>query len=533
MVRRGLDRISPLGPCGQKYVDTIAVSLVFRKILVANRGEIAVRVLRTCREMGIPAVAVYSDADRTAKHVRLASEAVCLGAPPAPESYLNIERVVRACQQTGADAVHPGYGFLSENADFAEACDKADIKFIGPPADAIRTMGIKTRARRLMQDAGVPVVPGTSVAQDADQAAAFAQDIGYPVMLKASAGGGGKGMRLVREPSELAAAWIQAQGEARQAFGDGSVYLEKAILRPRHVEVQVLADEHGAIVHLGERECSIQRRHQKVLEESPSPLLASHAAIREELCATAIDAARAARYENAGTVEFLMDPDRRFYFLEMNTRLQVEHPVTELVTGLDLVREQILIAAGQPLRWSQGDISFRGHAMECRLYAEDPRLGFLPSPGLITRLTMPEGPGIRVDSGAEEGWTVPLDYDPLIAKLCAWAPTRGEVIARLAGALQEAVVGGIASTIGFFRELLNDPRFQAGDIDTDFLERGLSSAAREAALPADGARLAAMLAAVSESLGPRAGNRTRDSGSPASRWREHGRYVGVRGRGPG
>lgn len=447
--------------------------------------------------MGIPSVAVYSDVDRAAKHVRLADEAHSIGPAPAPESYLNIGRVLKAAARSGADAVHPGYGFLSENADFAEACEAAGLKFIGPPPGAIRSMGVKTRAREIMIQAGVPVVPGTATpARDASEAASSSASIGYPVMLKAAAGGGGKGMRLVEDSADLASAWSQARGEAAKAFGDDTVYIEKAIVRPRHVEVQVLADEHGGIVHLGERECSIQRRHQKVLEESPSPLLAGHPDIRADLCGAAVAAARAAGYANAGTVEFLMDAERRFYFLEMNTRLQVEHPITELVTGIDLVREQIRVAAGQPLRHAQKAIEHRGHAMECRVYAEDPSAGFLPSPGRISRLVMPEGPGVRVDSGAEEGWTVPVEYDPLIAKLCAWAPSRAEVIERLRSALREAVVGGIATTLGFFRELLEDPRFQAGEVDTHFISRGLSLAAQGSAAPSANARRAAMLAAL-------------------------------------
>ena len=477
--------------------------------------------------MGIPTVAVYSDIDREAKHVRLADEALAIGAAQAAESYLNIERVLDAARQARADAVHPGYGFLSENADFAEACGQAGLKFIGPPADAIRSMGIKTRARRIMRQAGVPVVPGTAAVNDAREAAALAAEIGYPVMLKAAAGGGGKGMRLVEDPDSLATALARASGEALQAFGDDSVYIEKAIVRPRHVEVQVLADEHGSVVHLGERECSLQRRHQKVLEETPSPLIASHPQTRERLCGAAVAAARAAGYTNAGTIEFLMDAERRFYFLEMNTRLQVEHPVTELVTGIDLVREQILVAAGKPLRHRQQDISFRGHAMECRVYAEDPRMGFLPSPGRISRLSMPEGPGIRVDSGAEEGWTVPLEYDPLIAKLCAWAPTRDEVICRLRGALREAAVGGIATTLGFFRELLEDPRFQAGEIDTGFIGRGLDPVATKTAAPSREARMAAMSIAVQESLATQADAGAVQAGHRPSRWKDRGRRMAV------
>ncbi len=503
---------------------------MFRKILIANRGEIAVRVIRACREMGIPAVAVFSDADRKAPHVRLADEAYRVGAAPARESYLNIGRILDTAARCGADGIHPGYGFLSENAEFARACQSAGIKFIGPPASAIREMGIKTRAREIMSSAGVPVVPGTlTAASDPGDAASAAARLGYPVMLKAAAGGGGKGMRLVKRPERLRAAWEQASGEALKAFSDPAVYLEKAIVRPRHVEVQVLADEHGGIIHLGERECSLQRRHQKVLEESPSPLVTRRPQVRHELYAAAIAAARAVSYCNAGTVEFLMDAEHRFYFLEMNTRLQVEHPVTELVTGIDLVRQQILIAAGRRLEVSQTDVVPRGHAIECRVYAEDPRAGFLPCPGRITRMNMPHGPGIRVDGGAESGWTVPVEYDPLIAKLCAWAPTRERAIARLRAALAEASVEGIATTLDLFRTLVESPSFKAGDIDTGFLRRELGGT-----LPAPEvsptARLAAVVAAV---------NRTSDRAvrSPAgrrtagSRWGRIGREALLANRG--
>ena len=499
---------------------------MFRKILVANRGEIAVRVIRTCREMGIPAVAVFSDADREAKHVRLADEAYCIGAAAASESYLDIDRIIDAASTAGADAIHPGYGFLSENAEFAEACARKGVKFIGPPAEAIRSMGIKTRARELMSSAGVQVVPGTPAARDCGQAASFASQVGYPIMLKAAAGGGGKGMRLVESAEQLESAWAQAQGEARKAFGDEAVYLEKAILRPHHVEVQILADEHGAVVHLGERECSLQRRHQKVLEESPSPLVQANPHVREQICTAAVAAARAVGYASAGTIEFLMDGDCRFYFLEMNTRLQVEHPVTELVTGIDLVKEQIRAAAGEKLRLSQRQVQFRGHAIECRVYAEDPGANFMPSPGLIRRMSMPDGPGIRVDSGADEGWTVPIHYDPLIAKLCAWAPTREETIDRLRSALREATISGIATTLGFFRELIEDPRFQSGDIDTGYLERGLQPGASAASAPSPEARLAAILAVIQ-------GEEERSAGrAPAilpttSKWKRNGRIESI------
>jgi acetyl-CoA carboxylase biotin carboxylase subunit len=449
---------------------------MFRKILIANRGEIAARIIRTCREMDLATVAVFSEVDRTALHVRLADEAIAIGPAPAAQSYLSIERILEAARSSGADAIHPGYGFLSENAAFAAACPAAGVKFIGPSAAAMELMGSKTRARQVMQAAGVPVVPGTSEPlADAAQALAEAATIGYPVMLKAAAGGGGKGMRLVATAEELPGALERAQQEALNAFGDASVYIEKGIVGPRHVEVQILADEHGRVIHLGERECSLQRRHQKVLEETPSPWVEKRPEVRQKLTAAAVQAAQAASYSNAGTVEFLMDSDHNYYFLEMNTRLQVEHPVTEMVTGLDLVREQILIAAGEPLRYRQQDIQARGSAMECRIYAEDPDNSFFPSPGLISRLQRPSGPYIRVDSGAYEGWTVPLDYDPLIAKLVAWAPTRDETIARLRGALREYHVGGIKTTIGFFRAVLDDPDFRSGAFDTGFIARWLEN----------------------------------------------------------
>ncbi len=469
---------------------------MFRKILIANRGEIAVRVIRTCREMGIPTVGVFSDVDRAARHVRMADEAVRIGPPPAAESYLSIDHILDAAEKTGADAVHPGYGFLSENADFAEACGRAGVKFIGPSARAMRLMGSKTRARETVAAAGVRLVPGTmSAIEDPDEALNSAAEIGFPVMLKATAGGGGKGMRLVRSAAEWESCFAQARGEAVAAFGNGDIYVEKAIEAPRHVEVQILADEHGQVIHLGERECSLQRRHQKVVEETPSPLVDPEPALRDKLTAAAVRAAAAAGYSNAGTVEFLMDGDRNFYFLEMNTRLQVEHPVTEMVTGLDLVKEQILIAAGEPLRYRQPDIRSQGCAIECRIYAEDPDNGFLPSPGLITAIERPSGSGVRVDSGADAGWRVPLEYDPLIAKLAVWAPTRPEAIGRLRGALAEYHIAGIRTTIGFFRDLVEDPDFCAGTMDTGFIERFLSNRPRSAESRVDGEEEAAILAA--------------------------------------
>lgn len=500
---------------------------MFRKVLIANRGEIAVRVIRTCREMGIRTVAVYSEPDRGAKHVRLADEARLIGPAPAEESYLNANRILAAAAESRADALHPGYGFLSENADFAESCAAAGIKFVGPSADAIRAMGVKTHARKIMEKAGVPVVPGTpATGGDPAQAASWAREIGYPVMVKAAAGGGGKGMRLVEDPEHLAEALDRASGEAKQAFGDDTVYLEKAILRPRHVEVQILADEAGAVMQLGERECSLQRRHQKILEETPSPLVAANPGVRQDLFRAAVAAAKAVRYANAGTVEFLMDPDCRFYFLEMNTRLQVEHPVTELVAGVDLVREQLLVAAGQPLRKELQAARPRGHAIECRVYAEDPATDFMPSPGRIDRLVWPSGPGIRVDAGADPGWTVPVNYDPLIAKMCAWAPTRPEAIARLRLALQETVLDGIATTLELFGGILKNPRFLAGDFDTGFLAREFGDWPA-GATPSEEARLAAALAALQAERTVQAA----EPGPAVSRWKAAGRAAALARRG--
>jgi len=447
---------------------------MFRKILIANRGEIAVRVIRACRELGITAVAVYSDVDRASLHVRKADEAYHVGPPAATESYLNFAKILDVAKRAGADAIHPGYGFLSENAKFAQACVDAGVKFIGPTAASMEMMGSKTRARQEMEKAGVPFVPGTSKGlESAEQAGQVAKKIGYPVMLKAAAGGGGKGMRLVHTPEELKPALEAAQSEAERAFGDREVYVEKAIINPRHIEMQVLADEHGNTVYLGERECSIQRRHQKVLEESPSPIL--DADMRRSMGEVAVRVAKAAGYTNAGTVEFLVDQDKKFYFLEMNTRLQVEHPVTELITGLDLVHLQIRIAAGEKMPFRQEDIRMRGHAIECRIYAEDPDNNYFPSPGKITLLQSPSGPGIRLDSGIYEGWRVPIDYDPLLAKLIGYGTDRTQAISRLTRALHEYFVGGIKTNISLFRRILTDANFQAGKLDTGYLDRLLKS----------------------------------------------------------
>jgi acetyl-CoA carboxylase biotin carboxylase subunit len=447
---------------------------MFKKILIANRGEIAVRVIRACRELGITSIAVYSDVDRASLHVRKADEAYYIGLPAAAESYLNIARILEVAKRSGSDAIHPGYGFLSENAKFAQACGDAGVKFIGPSPASMEMMGSKTRARQEMEKAGVPFVPGTSRGlESAEQAEQVAARIGYPLMLKAAAGGGGKGMRLVLTPAELRPALEAAQSEAEGAFGDREVYIEKAIINPRHIEMQVLADEYGNTVYLGERECSIQRRHQKVLEESPSPIV--DPGMRRRMGEVAVRVARAADYANAGTVEFLVDQDKNFYFLEMNTRLQVEHPVTELITGLDLVHLQIRIAAGEKLRFGQEDVRIRGHAIECRIYAEDPDNSFFPSPGKITLLLSPSGPGIRRDSGVYEGWTVPIDYDPLLAKLIGYGTDRPQAISRLTRALHEYFVGGIKTNISLFRRILTDADFQSGQLDTGYLDRLLKS----------------------------------------------------------
>ena len=444
---------------------------MFRKVLVANRGEIAVRIIRALKEMDIRAVAVYSDADRAALHVRMADEAAHIGPSPSAESYLRIDRIVDAARRHGAEAIHPGYGFLSENAEFAAACEDAGFTFIGPPARSIRLMGLKTEARRAVRAAGVPVVPGTEHSlADPEEARRIARECGYPVILKASAGGGGKGMRRVDREASLDAALRDASSEAERAFGSGEIYIEKWIENPRHIEIQVLGDRYGNVVHLGERECSIQRRHQKLIEECPSPLVAEHPEMRHAMGDAAVRAARAAGYYNAGTVEFLVDGARNYYFLEMNTRLQVEHPVTELVTGLDLVKLQVRVAAGEPLPFAQDDVAWRGAAIECRVYAEDPDNNFFPSPGKIVRLAEPAGPGVRRDSGVYEGFVVPIDYDPLLAKLAVWAESREEAIRRMIRALDEYSVVGIKTNIQFFRQVLEDPLFRLGRLDTGFIE---------------------------------------------------------------
>ena len=440
----------------------------FKKVLVANRGEIAVRITRTLREMGIAAVAVYSDADRASLHVRLADFAFPIGAAPAAESYLRIDTIVSVAKKAGCDAIHPGYGFLSENPAFPEACERAGVAFIGPPASAMRAMGSKTAARDAMAAAGVPIVPGSRCETVLDAHGA-AKAIGYPVMLKAASGGGGKGMRLVAADAEMASAWERARSEAKKFFGDDAVYLEKAIPSPRHVEIQVLGDQAGNVVHAFERDCSIQRRNQKVVEETPSPGASRELVAR--MGAIAVRGAKAVGYFSAGTFEFLLAEDGTFYFLEMNTRLQVEHPVTELVTGLDLVREMVRIAQGEPLGFVQDDLVARGAAIECRVYAEDPSRGFLPSPGVIENLAVPSGPGVRDDGGVYAGCMVSSYYDPLLSKLSVWAATRERAVARMRRALSEYVVTGIRTNLAFHEKLLAHPAFVAGRYDTGFIER--------------------------------------------------------------
>ncbi len=444
---------------------------MLNKVLIANRGEIAVRIIRALREMGIPSVAVFSDVDRTALHVRMADEAVAIGGAASSESYLRPDNILAAAREAGADAIHPGYGFLSENAEFAALCEDSGIVFIGPPSSAIAKLGSKTSARELAKRAGTPIPPGTEQAlQSIEETRSLAAKVGYPVILKAAAGGGGKGMRRVDREEDLEGALRDASSEAERSFRNASVYLEKFIVRPRHIEIQILGDHHGNMIYLGERECSLQRRHQKVIEEAPSPYLNRFPELRRRMGEAAVAAAKEAGYTNAGTVEFLVDESGSFYFLEMNTRLQVEHPVTELVTGLDLVKWQLRIAAGEKLPLQQSDVQLRGWAMECRLYAEDPDNSYMPSPGLITSLALPGGPGIRLDSGVYAGWRVPLEYDPLLIKLIAWAESREEVIARLRRALEETHIGGIRTNIEFFLDILLDPEFCAGNLHTGFLE---------------------------------------------------------------
>jgi acetyl-CoA carboxylase, biotin carboxylase subunit len=443
---------------------------MFQRILVANRGEIALRVIRACKDLGIEVVAVFSEADRGAPYLDLADEAICIGPAPAADSYLNIARLISAAEITDVQAIHPGYGFLSENPHFAEVCRACKIEFIGPPQEAMQRLGNKNQARKLAQQAGVPVVPGSEglITRD-DEALSLAKAMGYPVLIKAAAGGGGRGMRVAHNDLSLRSGLQSATQEAEAAFKDGSVYLEKYIEQPRHIEVQVLADQHGNAVHLWERDCSLQRRHQKLVEESPAPNLPD--AVRQGLCKAAVKMVEAAGYQNAGTCEFLLDKDNKFYFIEVNARIQVEHPVTELVTGIDLVQMQIRIAAGEPLPFKQSDIVHRGAAMECRINAEDPAAGFRPSPGVITRWQLPGGPGVRIDSHATTGYRIPPNYDSLIAKLLVYQPTREQALATMRRALEEFVVEGVQTTIPIHRDIFTNSSFVAGRVDTTFIER--------------------------------------------------------------
>ena len=441
---------------------------MFQKILVANRGEIAVRIIRACREMGIKTVAVYSEADKDALHTLLADEAICIGPAPSSKSYLDMERILTATVAMKADAIHPGFGFLSENARFAELCEKCKIAFIGPSASVIHKMGNKSEARRTMIEAGVPVVPGTKESvTDMEQGLELAKNIGFPVMIKAALGGGGKGMRISRSEEDFAGNFQNAQQEAVKGFSDDTMYIEKYIENPRHVEFQILADKFGNVIHLGERDCSIQRRHQKVLEESPCIAISDE--LREQMGAAAVTAARALQYENAGTIEFLLDKNNQFYFMEMNTRIQVEHPVTELVSGLDLIKEQILIAAGEPLLITQDQVSLRGHAIECRINAENPKKNFMPCPGKITNVHIPGGNGVRVDTHIYQDYQVPANYDSMLLKLIVHGKDREEAIAKMRSALGELIIEGIETNLDFLYEILDNQAFEEGKTDTDFI----------------------------------------------------------------
>lgn len=448
--------------------------MVISKVLVANRGEIAVRIIRACREMNIETVAIYSTADKDSLHVKLADEAVCIGKPLPRDSYLNIESIITAAVLTGADAIHPGFGFLSENAKFARICRECNIKFIGPTPEMIELMGDKARARQMMIEADVPVVPGSEGTIDtAQDARVLAKCIGYPVILKAVAGGGGRGMRIVWNESEIEMAFNTARNEALSAFGDGSMYLEKYIVEPRHIEFQILGDAYGNVVHLGERDCSLQRRHQKVIEEAPSPCISP--ALRKKMGEAAIRAAKAVKYENAGTIEFILDKDRNFFFIEMNTRIQVEHPVTEMITGIDLIREQIRIASGERLQFTNKDIQIKGHAIECRINAENPKLNFRPCAGKIVELHLPGGRGVRVDTAIYPGYSVPPMYDSMLAKIIAYGDTREEALSIMRRALAEAVIEGIDTNIDFQYDLIHTDAFNEGYFDTSFIEKNLDS----------------------------------------------------------
>ncbi len=504
---------------------------MIKKIVIANRGEIAVRVIRSCREMGISPVALFSEADRLSRHVMLADEAYCIGGAASKESYLNIDRIIRVALACGADAVHPGYGFLSENADFARRCAEAGLVFIGPRPETIDAMGDKISARRKMIEAGVPVVPGTQEnLSGADEAVEACRRIGFPVMLKASQGGGGKGMRLARSEDEVREAFVAARSEAVASFGDGTIYIERFVEEPHHIEFQILGDTHGNVIHLCDRECSVQRRHQKIVEESPSPFLTPE--LRERMGADAVAAARAVGYVGAGTIEFLVDKHRNYYFLEMNTRLQVEHPITEEVTGVDLVREQIRIAAGEPLSLAQPDIVQRGHAIECRVCAEDAAAGFMPSPGPVRQLSEPGGPGVRIDGYVYEGYDIPIHYDPMISKLIVHADTREQAIARMRRALDEYRITGVKTNIGYLSSILGVPDFERGSYDTSFLEKNAvllgSAAPQQDERTEDLAMIVAYMNYIVDTESG-AGATAATAGDQTSRWREFGKRKGVMG----
>jgi acetyl-CoA carboxylase biotin carboxylase subunit len=498
---------------------------VFNKILVANRGEIAIRIMRACREMGITTAAIYSDADRLALHVTYADETYHVGPSPSKESYLAIEKIIETAKRCGADAIHPGYGFLSENADFAAACEASDIVFIGPRSESIRRMGNKLEARRAMKSSGVPVIPGDhEPIRSPDKAAASARELKYPVMIKAAAGGGGKGMRVVRDEREFGRALEMTMGEAESAFGDSSVYVEKFIERPKHIEIQLLADSHGRIVTLGERECSMQRRYQKVIEEAPSTAVDQE--LREVLSEAARKAASAAHYVGAGTVEFIMGGDRKFYFLEMNTRLQVEHPVTELIYGIDIVKEQLRIACGDSLSTRQEDVRLRGHAVETRLYAEDPQANFMPSTGLIKQLILPEGPGVRNENGIYPGYEIPVYYDPLVGKVIVWGEDRLTAIQRCKRALSEYQVDGVKTNIEFLLWALDEPGFLDGTYDTTYIERHFKSNLLHSRT--DEIELAAIAGSITAFRSLQRMNIGRGSALRENTWRRIARMEGLR-----
>jgi acetyl-CoA carboxylase, biotin carboxylase subunit len=496
---------------------------MFRKILIANRGEIAVRILRACREMGIPSVCVFSEVDRASLHIRLADEAYFIGPAPSRESYLRIDKLIDVARRSGCDAIHPGYGFLAENPVLPRACADAGITFIGPSAEAMETMGSKTAGKQLARRSEVPTVSGTDdPIENPDEVQSLARAMGYPVVLKAVAGGGGKGMRVVPNDEAFSSCWRDASCEALNAFGDSRVFLEKYLEAPRHIEIQILADSHGRVVSLGERECSVQRRHQKVIEEAPSTVMTPD--LRRKMGEAAVRLARAGGYVNAGTVEFLVDASLNFYFLEVNTRLQVEHPVTEQVTGLDLVKLQIAIAAGHRLPFAWETITPRGHAMEVRLYAEDPDNNFFPCPGKILARRTATGPGIRLDEGVYRGWTVPIEYDPLLSKLIAWGNSREETISRLRRALDEYTISGIRTNVGLFRRILSEPEFLSGEIHTKWLDELLARPRPPAVQPAPGAQAAAAIAAAYwESIDPGNSAGGQSPTAASSRWKLDGR----------